>query len=258
MVTPTLAATWFAPHQPNPQATLRLFCFPYAGGTSSIFNSWPGHLPAWVEVCPVHLTGRESRFREPPFTRLAPLVESMAGAILPLLDRPFAFFGHSMGALIGFELIRYLQKEHQPMPICFFASGRGAPQIRHKTLLHHRLPEPEFVQELRRLKATPREVLDHAELMRLVIPAVRADFEICETYSYSPQPALNCAITAFGGGRDKHVGIRQLAGWRHQTTSLFSQHVFPGDHFFLHSAKKHVLDMLSRQLCQFNGVLASP
>src|SRR5256885_14054169 len=181
MVTSTLAYTWFKPRQPNPQAKLRLFCFPYAGGTSSIFNSWPSQLPAWVEVCPIHLPGRAPRFREHPFTQLTPLVEGVAQATPPWLDRPFAFFGHSMGALIGFELIRALRKAQQPMPFCFFASGRSAPQRPPKILSTHRLPEPEFVQLLRRLNGTPREVLEHTELMRLMIPVIRADFEICET-----------------------------------------------------------------------------
>jgi medium-chain acyl-[acyl-carrier-protein] hydrolase len=231
---------------------MRLFCFPYAGGTSSIFNSWPDQLSSRIEVCPVHLPGRESRFRERPFTRLAPFVESMAQAILPLLDKPFAFFGHSMGALLGFELIRRLQKEHQPTPFRFVASGCSAPQMRRKALVTHQLPEPEFVRELRRLKGTPRELLEHAELMRLMLPVIRADFEICETYAYSPQPPLSCAITAFGGTRDKAVTPPRLAGWRDQTTSLFSHYLFPGDHFFLHTAEKQLLDRLGRELSQFN------
>jgi medium-chain acyl-[acyl-carrier-protein] hydrolase len=251
-----LAATWFAPQQPNPQASLRMFCFPYAGGTSSIFNGWPRQLPSCVEVCPVHLAGRESRFRERPFTRVVPLVESMAQAILPLLDKPFAFFGHSMGALLGFELIRYLQKEHRPTPFCFFASGRSAPQLQLKVPLHHRLPEPQLIEELRRMNATPKEVLEHAELMRLVIPSIRADFELCETYSYLHQPPLNSAITAFGGGRDRHVKPHHLEGWRQQTSSFFSHYIFPGDHFFLHSSEGQVLDRLGRELSRFKDELA--
>jgi len=248
MVTSLLAATWFRPRHPNPEAKMRLFGFPYAGGTGSIFNSWPSQLPQFVEVCPVHLPGREPRFRERPFTRLAPLVESLAEGILPLLDKPFAFFGHSMGALIGFELIRFLQKEYQPGPFHFFASGCSAPQMRRRIRPIHHLPEPELVRELRRLDGTPKLVFEHAELMSLMIPIMRADFEISETYSYSSQSLLNCAITAFGGSRDKSVSRWKLAGWRHQTNSHFSRYMFPGDHFFLHTAEKQLLHRVGLEL----------
>lgn len=248
MVTSTLAATWFRPRPPNPQAKVRLLGFPYAGGTASIFNSWPSQLPPFVEVCALHLPGRESRFREQPFTRLEPLVESLAEGILPLCNKPFAFFGHSMGALIGFELIRFLQKQYQTIPFHFFASGCSAPQmIRRDRHIHH-LPEPEFLRELRRLNGTPKSVLEHAELMKLMIPIMRADFEICETYAYSPEPPLNCPITAFGGSQDRDVSKRKIAGWRDQTNAHFSQYMFPGDHFFLHTAEKQLLHRIGLDL----------
>ncbi|HKS26462.1 MAG TPA: alpha/beta fold hydrolase [Pyrinomonadaceae bacterium] len=252
MSTSTLASTWFRPRLPNPKAKLRLFCFPYAGGTSSIFNNWPRELSAEVEVCPVHLPGRESRFRERSFTRVGPLVETMAQAISTLMDKPFAFFGHSMGAILGFELIHLLQREGRPLPFCFFASGRSAPQKRLKTAQTFHLPESEFIEQLRRLNGTPKEVLEHEELMGLMIPILRADFEICETYSYTPGPKLGCAITALGGAHDRDVPSSHLAGWRDHTDSIFSQYIFPGDHFFLHSAEKQLLHTLGQELARLS------
>lgn len=256
MLNSTLATKWFMPSQPNPQAKVRLFCFPYAGGSGSIFSSWPKQLPSFVEVCPLHLPGRGSRFRESPYTHLSRLVEDTTQVIQLLLDKPFAFFGHSMGAIIGFELIRQMREQNQPTPFCFFASGRSAPHVPFKSRRTHDMDEPTFIKELRSLNGTPREILGHAELMRLMIPALRADFEMCETYVYTSRPPLTCAISAFGGTRDNDVKQSHLEAWRQQTSFLFSLHMFAGDHFFLNSAESQLLQKLSQDIYRFGEMLA--
>lgn len=244
-------AAWFSPVQPVPHARMRLFCFPYAGASGSAFSRWAAKLPDYVEVCPVQLPGRASRHREPPFTRMQPLVESAGHFIRPLLDRPFAFFGHSMGAVIGFELARYLRRERQPTPFCLIASGRPAPQIPLSRRGTYEQPDRQFIQTLRRLNGTPREVLEHAEMMQMMLPILRADFELSETYTYTPQPPLNCAIIALGGADDTGVTRRHLEGWREQTSNLFTLHMFPGDHFFLHSEEPQLLATLNREFTRF-------
>lgn len=245
---------WVVKPRPTPGASLRLFCLPYAGGGSQIFRMWPNKLPASVEVCLVELPGRGIRLREPLFERLPPLVEAIAKNLEGHLDRPFAFFGHSMGALLSFEVARYFRRHNIQRPVHLFVSGRGAPQTPSDEPPMHNLPEPEFISELRRLNGTPVEVLEHEELMELMLPILRADFTVCETYLYEPESPLNCPITAFGGLEDESVGADRLNAWREQTTSTFSAHTFPGDHFFLHTAQQLLLQTLSQGLNQPLGM----
>lgn len=240
--------SWVTRFQPNPQAALRLFCFPYAGGSSLIFRTWSANLPASVEVCPVELPGRGSQMRSAAFTRLEPLVAAIAPMLLPYSDKPFAFFGHSMGAMVSFEVARLLCQEYNLHPVHLFVSGRRAPQIPASKPPVHNLPEPAFKEELRRLNGTPKEVLENAELMELLIPTLRADFALLETYVYTPQVPLNCPITAFGGLQDSEASSDEIQGWQEQTNATFSLQMFDGDHFFLHSAQSQLLQALSEKL----------
>lgn len=239
---------WLTCPRPNPRARLRLFCFPYAGGSTMIYRQWQDALPAEVELCPVQLPGRAARLREAPFTRVEPLVAACAEALGPYLDKPFAFFGHSMGATIGFELARWLRRHGGPQPRILFVSGRRAPQL-PDTLPHtYDLPDADFIADLRRLNGTPTEVLEHPEMMALLLPLLRADFELIQTYSYTPEPPLSCPIAAFGGVEDEEGSGPFLEAWREQTTGGFSLQLFPGDHFFLHTARAPLLEALSRRL----------
>ena len=224
---------WILFRKPDTRSRLRLFCFPYAGAGAVIYRAWSEALPADVEVCPVQLPGRGTRLMERPFTRMSELVEALAPALAPLLDKPFAFFGHSLGALISFELARRIRGQYGMHPVRLFVSAGRAPQIPHCDSPIHSLPEKEFMGELRRLNGTPTELLDHEELMQIMLPLLRADFEMYETYLYSTEPPLNCPISAFGGRSDHRVGNRDLEAWQAQTTRSFSLRIFPGDHFFL-------------------------
>ena len=249
----TVAATstpWLVRFKPNAQARLRLFCFPYAGGGARAFRHWPGALPSSVEVCALQLPGRESRIREPALVRISDIVEAAAEALLPHLDQTFAFFGHSMGAFIGFDLARLLRARHRIEPALLCASGCRAPQLRRKRPTTYDRPKPEFLAELRRLNGTPREVLEDPELMDVMLPILRADFEASETYAYADGAPLGCPVAAFGGLDDPEAGRQDIRGWCEQTSDAFSMKMFPGDHFFLHSAQSLLLDTLSRQLRQ--------
>jgi medium-chain acyl-[acyl-carrier-protein] hydrolase len=182
-----------------------------------------------------------------PFTQMAPLVNAVTPILLPYLDKPFAFFGHSMGGLLSFELARQLRREHGISPIHLFVSASRAPQISSKKPPIHALPETEFKQELRRLNGTPASVLENNELMQLLIPILRADFAVLETYAYTSEAPLECPITAFGGLQDQEVSLEELQGWREQTKA-FSLQMFPGDHFFIHSAQALLLKTLAESL----------
>jgi medium-chain acyl-[acyl-carrier-protein] hydrolase len=240
--------SWIKIHKPNPQAAVRLFCFPYAGGSSLIFRTWSDRLPTTIEVCAIELPGRGAQIRLTPFTQMEPLVSAIAPILLPYLDKPFAFFGHSMGALVSFELTRLLQREYSTSPVHLFVSARRAPQVSKSNQPIHNLAEPEFLLELRRLNGTPQAVLENKELMELLIPTLRADFAVLETYAYTPKPLLNCPITVFGGSQDQEVSYDELQAWEEQTTSTFSLHILEGDHFFVNSAKSLLLQFLAQKL----------
>jgi medium-chain acyl-[acyl-carrier-protein] hydrolase len=240
--------SWIAGRKPNPRARLRLFCFPYAGGAPSVFRNWSDGLPADVEVCPVQFPGRGTRLMEPPFSRLSLLVEALAEALLPLLDKPFALFGHSLGSLVSFELARHLRANHSVRPVRLLVSAGPAPQIPHRGAPIHSLPEKEFAAELRRLNGTPGELLNHKELMDIVLPSLRADFALYESYRYLSEPPLNCPISTFGGLNDQRVNHDDLEAWRDQTSVSFSIRMFPGDHFFLKTTEPLLLRALSQEL----------
>jgi medium-chain acyl-[acyl-carrier-protein] hydrolase len=244
----TETSLWFAGPRTNSNARLRLFCFPYAGGGTLMYRNWVRNLPATVEICRAQLPGREVRLKEPGFTRIEPLVLALAQAIEPYLDLPFAFFGHSMGTLISFELARELQRRHGVMPTNLFVSAHVAPPVPHRSSQIYDLPEPEFIEELRRLNGTPKEVFEQPELLRLMIPLMRADFELCQRYAYSPGPPLSCPITVFGGLDDHDISHADLEAWRVQTTGAFRLYTLPGDHFFLHSSQPFILQVISQML----------
>lgn len=201
----------------------------------------------------MQLPGREDRSREPAFTDLDALVEALEHALLPYLDVPFALFGHSMGALISFELTRRLRRRHALEPAHLFLSGRRAAQIPHRGHIVHRMPEPQLIDELRRLNGTPAEALENARLMRQVLPVLRADFAVCETYSYRDDAPLDCPITVLGGLRDPMTSRDDLAAWRRQTRGAFTQRMFPGDHFFIHGAQPMVLYTMTPTLLDLTG-----
>jgi medium-chain acyl-[acyl-carrier-protein] hydrolase len=215
---------------------------------ASIFRTWSDCLPADVEVCPVQFPGRETRFMETPFARLSPLVEALAQALDPLLDKPFAFFGHSFGALVGFELARQLRRRFGVQPARLFVSAGRAPQIPPRGRPIHALPEEEFMAELRRLNGTPGKVLENAELMQSMLPILRADFAVYETYVYATEPPLDCFISGFGGLQDQKVSRGDLEAWRDQTSVSFSLRMFPGNHFFLNAIRPLLLQALYQDL----------
>lgn len=183
-----------------------------------------------------------------PYTQLKPLVEAIAQSLLPNLNQPFALFGHSMGALISFELARFLRQAYGLTPRHLFVSGRAAPYIPDRDPPIYTLPDAAFIQELRRLNGTPEAVLQNQELMQLLTPILRADFAAIDTYRYQPEPALGCPITALGGLQDLEVSRDDLEAWQTQTIAPFQIQLFLGNHFFLHSAQSLLLKEIAQQL----------
>jgi surfactin synthase thioesterase subunit len=233
-------------------SALRLFCFPYAGGSGSIFRDWQSALPAGVDVCAVQLPGRGSRLRDPMIKRLDAVVKVLMQELRPFMDRPFAFFGHSMGAMIAFELARSLRNELRRQPVHLFISGRRPPDVPAEQELEYNLPDADLMARLRDLDGTPRELLESPEAMELMLPVVRADFEVVQTYKYVPQPPLQVAMDILAGSEDVQTSPQLMEGWKRQTTGRFSSRVLPGGHFFVLHARTQLLDLLATSL---DGVL---
>lgn len=196
----------------------------------------------------VQLPGRETRFSEPARTSLHDLVDELTTALEPWLDRPYALFGHSMGALIAYELARALDRRAMRAPSHLFVSGQAAPHRpnRHRTL--HRLPDEALLAALRTLTARPDAAMDNAELMRLLLPTLRADCTLCSTYEWQDGAPVGCPVTALGGREDRSVSRADLDAWRRHTAGPFDVRIFPGDHFFVHTARAAVLRAVKTRL----------
>ena len=229
---------------PIAAGALRLFCFPHAGGGAAAFKSWPEGLPPSIVVVPM---------RPPPSNKpktMAALVSALGDVIEPYLDQPFAFFGHSMGAIVAFELARLLRRKNRPMPRLLIASGARAPQFRRGHVPPPEPAEAEFVEQLRRLQGTPPEVLDNPNLMQLILPALREDAAIYRDYIYAEEAPLDCRICAYGGAEDPNVHRPHLEGWEEQTTAAFAMRVFPGGLFYLQPHRQEFLASLARDLTE--------
>jgi medium-chain acyl-[acyl-carrier-protein] hydrolase len=236
------------PRHDSLNSQIRLFCLPFAGKGASTYQNWHQDLPVNIAVHPIQLPGRENRLSEPLFTKLPALINSLTEAIYPYLDRPFAFFGHSMGALISFELTRQLRREYGLEPIHLFISGRLAPQRRRLSPPLHNLPERVFIDKLRSFNGTPEAVLQNTDLMNLLVPILRADLGMCEKYLYQPEQPFNCPISCFGGLQDLEAELEDLWGWKEHTTSSFNLRMLPGNHFFLLDAKRSILSAITEDL----------
>ena len=232
----------------NPDAQMRLFCIPYAGGGASIFHAWRNGNLREAQVCAIQMPGRESRISDIPFTDMTPLVEELGQAILPWLDMPFAFFGHSNGALVSFELVRLLRRRNLRLPLALIVAGNNAPDAPHLHPPIAQLPEKDFLKQLRELNGVPKDIERNAEIMELLLPTLRADINISETYRYVPEEPLDCPIMAVYGSHDPETDYESVLAWQRQTRREFCTQDIPGDHFFLNSSRRILLRHLSLYL----------
>ena len=229
---------------------LRLFCFPYAGGNEYIFRGWEKWLPDFVEVRAVLLPGRGARINHEPYRELSRLVNDLAMERQLFLDRPFAFFGHSMGALISFGLAQVVRDRYNIQPAKLFVSGQGAPHLPRKRPAVHDQPVEEIRTVLRELNGTPPEILENDEMMKLALPLLRADLQVVETYKCEPATLLDCPIVGFTGTEDADVTDADMQAWQMHTSGQFTLHTFSGGHFFIKTAEAQVLARLSQELMQ--------
>lgn len=243
--------SWIA-RMPGPDdnaAALRLLCFPYAGGAAHVYADWRQFLPQQIVLQAVQLPGRGARFRETPLRRIEEMALGVVGALQHDTDpRPLVFFGHSMGALVAFETARLLRRSGLPLPRRLLLSGYIAPHLGYPEPPMHALPDDEFSERLRNYEGTPAEVLQHPELLSLLMPMVRADFAAVETHAHQHESPLPCPITAFGGRGDEMIAESAIDAWREHTRGAFSMHMLDGGHFFLHTAREALLARVVAEL----------
>lgn len=243
------ANPWISRPRKRPEASFRLFCFPRAGGGVASFRNWPEDCHPEIEVALIQPPGRENRLREAPLRTMESLVSSVCDAMTELLDRPYALFGHSLGAKVAFETSRELRQRGLPEPVCFFAAASAGPAVPWIHPLLHSLEDLALLQEIqRRYGGVPQGILADRELWPFLVPALRADLTILETYRYAENPPLSCPITCFCGTGDAMTPESEAAEWRSQTSAEFRLQILPGDHFFPLQERPRVLKQIATDL----------
>jgi len=239
---------WFVSGPARPEAAVRLFVLPYAGGSAAAYARWGELFPAEVEVCPVQLPGRQNRRMEPPCTDLEALVEALYDAVEDELDgRPFAFFGHSMGGLLGYRLTVAMAADGGPQPALLAVSAwAGAAHRPHPEPIEQ-LDEEEFLERVRKFGALPPEVAENRELRKLVLPALRADFCVVNGYRDDAAP-VPCPVVAYTGRDDPMLDSAAMHSWAELTGDFRGVREFQGGHFYLHEQATALAADLSLQL----------
>lgn len=226
--------------------SVRLVCFPHAGGSASYFFPWSRSPVLTAELLAVQYPGRQDRRGEPCIDEIPKLAERIHHALKPWTDGACAFFGHSMGAVLAFEVARRLEANGGGLAR-LFVSGRRAPS-RHRNENVHLGADDRVVAEMRLIGGTDERFLKDPELLRFILPAVRADYRAIETYAYSPGPPLRCGTTAMVGDADPRTTVEEAAAWAEHSTGDFALRVFPGDHFYLDACRAGVIETISSTL----------
>jgi surfactin synthase thioesterase subunit len=232
---------------------IRLFCFPYAGGSSMVFNHWEEYLDSHITLFPVELAGRGKRINESLYDSVAEAADDVIRKIRPCLyDLPFAFFGHSMGGGIAYQVALKLRELNYPQPKHIFFSGRGAPHIKRLDVEpYYSLPDEEFKAKLLELGGTPKEFFEHPELLKIILPLVRTDLRISWlfTHQFGEIDPLDCDITVLTG-EDDDINPEQLQGWLEHTHGTCNINSFEGGHFFINDPlqKEQIFKIINQTL----------
>lgn len=247
------AGAWFVVADPRTRPELRLYCLPYAGGGAGMFRAWAGGLGQLVEVVGVQLPGRESRFAEPAYESVDQAVAAMLAALAPRLEDGvrFAFFGHSLGAVLAYELARALRRGHLPAPAALWVSGRRAPHLSSRSRLSPDLPAAELLRRLGSMGSQLGALGE--ELVELMLPTLRRDLRVLSTYRYAPEPPLAVRLTSLGGLADGDVPREDLEAWSAHSTMPVRCHQLDGGHFYLHEQREALLSLLSGEIAKLVG-----
>ncbi|WP_347553054.1 thioesterase domain-containing protein (plasmid) [Pseudalkalibacillus hwajinpoensis] len=246
---------WITVNELKPEARYRLFCFPYAGGASSIYNNWNKYLPADIELFPIELPGRGRRISEPPIRNMNLLIRTIVRDLLPYFkEKRFMFFGHSMGAILSYELTNLLLKNEGMSPEKLFVSAHRAPHVPRVSNQTYNQSDETLIQKLKELNGTADIILNTPELLDLVLPIMRADLELCETYKFKNHNPLTIPITAFAGDNDKNVLVDSVRKWDERTTNQFNLEIIKGDHFFINDQTENMVEKIVKLTSVHNYV----
>jgi surfactin synthase thioesterase subunit len=237
-------ARWFGGRVCRPDSRCILFCLPYSGGGASVFHSWRSAVPAWLDIAAIHLPGREDRINEP--LGLSP--DAIAAAIATRADRPYALYGHSFGARLGFEVVRAMRRHGGPLPVALYAAAARPPHVADPLARSAELPDEGLLSALIARIDAPAEIRDIPELRELLLPVLRADLEWINLYQYRHEPALPVPIVCFAGMADTEAGPQEMLGWSAHTSATYRLHTLPGGHFFLRSAAEELIGLVSADL----------
>lgn len=240
--------SWIKCYRKSENPKLKIFCFPFAGGSASAYKKWPDHLADDIDVYAIQLPGREERIREQLYFDLKLCVKEIYQKILPFLDGEFAFFGHSMGAVMAYELASCLQENNQLIPLNLIVSARCAPHIQDPEFKIHDLADNQFLEAIRKYNGTSEVILQNKDLMAMFLPILRADFSMSETYEYSYTLPLRCPVTAICGVEESDLNESHINDWENTTQSDFNMKMFPGGHFFIKDKVEMVLHYLNDRL----------
>lgn len=236
--------TWFRCLRPVDNPWMRLFWFPCAGASAVSYRLWLSCLPPGLEAYCLQMPGRSDRIREPAIADWAALTTPAADAIAPLVDRPYVVMGHSLGTLTAFEVLRELRRRGRRLPRRFVVAGRAAPHASRSTPRMGDLSDADLFEALSAYGGLPPEVREDAELVELIMPALRADVCLHEGYRYVEEPPLDCDIAALAGRLDADATSSDLGRWREQTDASFALHLFDGGHFFLHAECPAIVSLI--------------
>lgn len=241
--------SWLTRFTCSSATSVRLFCFHCAGGSASEFRSWAEHLSVTIELVAVQLPGREGRISDPFILQMDDLVADVVDAMRSCVEKPYVIFGHSFGAILGFEVIRELRRRGLPQPSLFIPAGRRGPQVQGRKPPISSLSDDLFVEALRRDYGDHiNYVLDNPELREFFLPQIRADYKVSEAYRFASERPLDCPILAFAGDSEDTLNAVELNAWSEQTRARFRSMRFPGDHFFIRPSLSQVVEAIKREI----------
>lgn len=247
MTETALDERWVRRFHPGPDGAAQLVCFPHAGGSASYFRPLSAALSATARVLALQYPGRQDRLHEPGLSSIAEFADEAYAALTPLRAGPIALFGHSMGAMIAFEVATRMRERGDASPVALFVSGRRAPS-RHRDESVHLLDDHGLAAELRRLSGTDARILDDESVLRMILPPTRSDYTAVETYRYRPGPKLDCPVIALTGDEDLRVDLDDARAWAAHTTGPFALHTFSGGHFYLVEHQAAIVDIIAERL----------